>query len=214
MLPELELATAHLVISEPEGTLVLVDGKPVAASATLDLPPGVHAVSVRRDALVHSFAVDTPAGVLTPLPREAPRSPPVPVPVPVPALVSSSPGSFSFPSRAPTVLALGGGAVLSVAAGIYFSFAARADQETSDRLLVRMRSDDLSCRRSGSLCDDYESARSAGQRNALLGTSLLVGGGLLGGAAVVAWVLWPSQATRVVPAAAKDSASVNVVGRF
>jgi hypothetical protein len=212
MLPELELVTAHLVIAEPEGTVVLVDGKPAAASATLDLPAGVHAITVRRDGLTHSFALDTPPGTLTRLaPAEAPR----PVPVPVPALVSSPSVAPSLaPSRTPTVLVLGGGAVLSVAAGIYFSFAARDDQETSDRLLVRMRTDDLACRRSGSLCSDYDSARSSAQRNALLGTSFLVGGGLLGGAAVVAWVLWPSQATRIAPVTTKDSASVTLMGRF
>lgn len=77
-----------------------------------------------------------------------------------------------------------------------------------------MRGDDLSCRRSGSLCDDYESARSGAQRSALLGTSLLVGGGLLAGAAVVSWVLWPAPATRVAPAVNKDSASVTLLGRF
>ena len=216
MLPALELATGHLVIAEAEGAVVHVDGKQVAASTTLDLSPGVHAVTLRRDGLLHSFAVDTPTGVVTHLPAEAPPRPPVAVAVvvPVPALLASSPSSPTTASRTPTVLVLGGAAVLSLAAGIYFSFAARDDQETSDRLLVRMRGDDLSCRRSGSLCDDYESARSGAQRNALLGTSLLVGGGLLAGAAVVSWVLWPAPATRVAPAANKDSASVMLFGRF
>lgn len=224
MLPELEAETGHLVLAEPEGTVVVVDGKQVAAWGTVDLAPGVHAVVLRADGRDRTLAVETPAGAVTRLPSAAPIFTPLAVsPTPTVALtptptlaltLAPTPSASPASGRTAAVLGLGGAAVLALAGGVYFALAARADQETSDRLQVQLRSDDLSCRRSGTLCDDFESARSASQRNSLLGTSLLVGGGVLGGAAVAAWVLWPGSATHVTPAATKDAASITMTGRF
>jgi len=218
MLPELEAATAHLVIAEPEGTVVIVDGKPVASSATVDLAPGMHSVIVRVDGRDRILAVDALAGVLTRLPSIAPGAAAAPAAAPVvmvSALSFAPTSAVAAPSnRNLAVLGLGGAAVLALAGGVYFALAARSEQETSDRLQTQLRSDDLSCKRSGTVCDDFESARSASQRNSLLGTGLLVGGGVLGGAAVAALVLWPASATRVTPSATKDTASITLTGRF
>ena len=202
----------------PEGASVVVDGRPVAASSTVDVLPGIHAVSIRRAGREQRIAVDAPAGVLTPVGAEAEVSPaPAPPPIAAAPQAPVDPRLVSSPSaagRTTTVLALGGAALLTIAGGVYFTLAARDAQETSDQLQIRMRSDDLSCKRSGSLCEDYESARSASSRSSVLGTSLLVSGGVLGGAAVAAWVLWPAATTRVAPMAAKDGGGVTVVGRF
>ena len=217
MMPELEAATAHLVVAEPEGTVVIVDGKQVGSTATLDLSPGIHAVTIRRDGQDRMVALETPAAIVTRIPGAAPASTfavaVTPTLAPDPSLAAAQVPSATS-GRTTAVLGLGGAAVLALAGGVYFALAARADQETSDRLQVQMRGDDLSCRRSGSLCDDFESARSASQRSSLLGTGLLVSGGVLGGAAVAAWVLWPASTTRVAPMAAKDAAGITVVGRF
>jgi hypothetical protein len=225
LLPELEAACAHLALSEPDGAVVLVDGKQVAPTSIVDLAPGMHAVTVQRDGAVRTVPVDlAPAVVTRWRALAAPRTegplqvaPPAPAPAPSPA-PSVAPASVAPAvapsSRTPAVVALGGAAVVSIAAGVYFAFAARNAQETSDRLEVQLRTDDLSCRRSGTLCDDYDSARSAAQRNGLLGTTLLVSGGILGGTAIATWLLWPSSATRFAPTAARDSAGVVMSGRF
>ena len=53
------------------------------------------------------------------------------------------------------------------------------------------------------------------QRSSLLGTTLLVSGGILGGAAISTWLLWPgTKATRLAPTAAKDAAGVVMTGTF
>jgi hypothetical protein len=221
MLPELEAATGHLLVAEPEGTIVIVDGKQIAASATLDLAPGVHSVVLRGDGRERILAVETPAGLATRLPATVPAFVQAfAVPSAFPSASTAALASPLAPAPAPAsgrnvaVLGLGGAAVLALAGGVYFALAARADQETSDRLQVQLRGDDLSCRRSGTICDDFESARSASQRNSLLGTGLLVGGGVLGGAAVAAWVLWPGSVTRVTPTATRDAAGITMTGRF
>jgi hypothetical protein len=224
LLPELEAACAHLALSEPDGTIVLVDGKQVASTSIVDLAPGIHAVTVQRDGGVRTVPVDLAPALVTHWSASAAPSadgpthvPPLPAPAPsaspavAPAWAAPAVGPSS---RTPAVVALGSAAVVSIAAGVYFAFAARNAQETSDRLEVQLRTDDLSCRRSGTLCDDYDSARSAAQRNGLLGTTLLVSGGILGGTAIATWLLWPSSATRFAPTAAKDSAGVVMSGRF
>ena len=111
-------------------------------------------------------------------------------------------------------MSLGGAAVLAITGGVYFSISARDAESTADGLEAQMRSNYFTCKRASAICDDYESARASAQRSSLLGTSLLVVGGVLGGAAVAAWVLWPSAATRITPAATKDAASVTVTGHF
>ena len=218
MLPELEAATAHLVFAEPEGTQAFVDGKPVSITSPLDVAAGVHAVTLRRDGTDRTLAVDLAAGTTTRIPTPAPApAPAAPAPAPAPALTSApalTPAPTPPSNRNTAVLILGGAALLSIAGGVYFSLVAHDDQGTSDRLQTQMRSDDLSCRRSGSLCDDYESARSSAQRNALLGSALLTGGGVLGGAAIAALVLWPSAPARVLPTGSKDSAGLSLSGSF
>ncbi len=226
LLPHLESVTAHLRVAEAEAAIVVVDGRRVGASATLDLVPGIHAVVVRVGADERSFAVETPAGVLTTMPSNEIRmgaasgsSPVTTVPrdsADAYVTHASASSNATSPSRGRdvAVLGLGGAAVLALAGGVYFSLAARSEQETSDRLQMQMRGDGLSCRRSRSLCDDFDTASSAAQRNTLVGTALLVSGGMLGGAAVAAWVLWPKATTHVTPMAGKDTAGITMVGRF
>ena len=67
LVPELESVTARLRIDEPEGSVVVVDGKEVARAITLDVAPGVHAVQVRRGDEERSTAVDAVAGKTTTL---------------------------------------------------------------------------------------------------------------------------------------------------
>ena len=113
-----------------------------------------------------------------------------------------------------TVLTFGAVALAALGTGAYFGISAQGEQSRADRLGAQMRSDDLSCKRSGSLCDDYDASRSAANRESFLATTLLATGGLLTGAAVVAWVLWPAAPARVVPSATKDAGGISVIGRF
>lgn len=218
LLPELEAATAHLALAEPEGTIALVDGREVPATAALDLTPGVHAITVRRNGTDRTWALYLNASVITRVPAVTVIS--APAATPSSGAASAGPAASGLvvaraPSSAPVVLTLGSAALVSIAAGVYFSFLARDAQETGDRLEVQLRTDNLSCRRSGTLCDDFNSARSSAQRSSLLGTTLLVSGGILGGAAISTWLLWPgTKATRLAPTAAKDAAGVVMTGTF
>lgn len=227
LIPELESQTARLRIEEPEGTIVLVDGKEVPHATTLDVAPGMHAVQTRRegderDAVVEAIAAATitfgrvpvaepPTAKpgATPLTMAAAPVPPTVVPVaPSPAEVARAPG------RTTTVLALGGIGLAAIATGIVFAVVAREDQADADRLEVKMRDDDRTCKRAASLCSDYDSATSAAQRSMLLSSTLLATGGLMGGAAIAAWILWPTSTTRMVPVAGKDVAGIGLSGRF
>lgn len=243
LLPELELTTAHLAIAEPDGATVMVDGRVVPASSTLDVAPGIHAVVVRCDGRERTLAIDAPAGVTTRLPPEnvradtarpnddaasamrttnetrvtdAPAVGPSAAELAVSRVMRGAPSGAASPpfGRTAAVIGLGGAALLTIAGGVYFTIDAQSSQQEADRLQARTRNDDLSCRRSGSLCDDLDTARSAAQRSSVVGTALLVTGGVLGGAAVAAWVLWPGAPARVAPSAGKDGAGFTVVGRF
>ncbi|MBS2017136.1 MAG: hypothetical protein JST00_29890 [Deltaproteobacteria bacterium] len=233
LVPELEAQTARLRFDEPEGTVVTVDGAEVGPSSTIDVTPGVHAIVVRRDGVERTFAASALAGTTSTVGEEASEKSATPPATPVTAAASPTPPTVTptpaapsatlappdlvvthAPGRTTTVLALGGVAVATIATGIVFSVIAREDQAEADRLEVKMRDDDRTCRRAGTLCADYDSATSAAQRSMLLSTSMLVTGGVLGGASIAAWILWPTSTTRVVPMAGKDVAGVGVSGRF
>lgn len=226
LVPELEAVTARLRIAERDGSTVLVDGKEVSPTTVLDVWPGIHAVVIRRDGDERTVAVDAPAGAVTSISAEGTRKAGSPgtapavsgrAAMPVPAVTSAAPDGVQMttaPGRTGTVLALGGAAVAALTTGVVLSVVARSDQEKANRLELQMRDDDRSCRRSGTLCSDYESANEAAQRSMMLGATMLAVGGVLGGGAIVAWVLWPTSPTRVVPVAGKDVAGLEVSGRF
>ena len=220
MLPELESATAHLVIAQPDGASVVVDGRRVAASSTVDVLPGIHAVSIRRGGREQLLALDAPAGVLTHVVANAEIAPATVSPsgsqpaAPLAFDAREVGAAGRSPGRATAVISLGSAALLAIAGGVYFTIAAKDQQASADALQLRLRDGNLSCKRSGSLCDDYDSASSAASRDSALGTSLLVGGAVLSGAALASWVLWPAASTRVAPIAAKNGGGVSVMGSF
>ena len=231
LVPELESVTARLRIDEPEGSVVVVDGKEVARAITLDVAPGVHAVQVRRGDEERSTAVDAVAGKTTTLGQDngaeraasasstsnGPAAAAAPAPSPI-VVAPFAPAPAEIVTRAPgrttAVFALGGAALAAIATGVVFAVVAREDQADADRLEVKIRDDDRTCRRAGTLCADYDSATGAAQRSMLLSSSMLATGGVLGGAAIAAWILWPSTTTKVVPMTGKDVAGLGVTGRF
>jgi len=220
-IPELESQTAHLALALPEGASVTVDRRPVAPISTVDVLPGVHAVAIYRNGRDRVLAVEAGVGTTTRVmdPDDAPLAPAVVVPAAVPPPPPATPGSQASSQprgigRGAATATLGGAALVAVAGGVYFTLAARELQKSSDELRVRIRSDDPTCKRSGTLCDDFVSARNAAARDSALGTSFLVSGGVLAGAAFVAWLLWPASTVHVVPTTAKDGAGVLAVGSF
>ncbi|MBX3192621.1 MAG: hypothetical protein KF819_36895 [Labilithrix sp.] len=215
VLPELEGATARLSIRADEGASVLVDGRPIGdGSAVVDVMPGMHAIVVKAAGRETTFAVEAIAGRATDVKATMNVSMSVDV-SPTPVVRTNVDAPMKAESgRTTTVAVLAGAGAAMIAGGVAFTLLARTDQQEADRLHLAMRSDDLSCKRSGTLCDDYEDARSAAQRSSALGTGMLVTGGVLGGAAIVTWMLWPAATTHVVPSATKDAASLSVVGRF
>lgn len=238
LVPELEAVTARIRFDEPEGTVVLVDDKEVAHAATVDVAPGVHAIVIRRDGEEKAAALDASAGVVTAFssgardmnvaPRPGATTPVTVAAAPTSPTVTAMPTTTTSaaagpaealvvtraPGRTTTVLALGGAATLAIGAGIVLAVVARSDQADADQLQVKIRDDDRTCRRSGTLCADYDSASAAAQRSMLLSSTFLATGGILGGAAIASYLLWPTSTTRVVPVGGKDVAGVGVSGRF
>jgi len=229
LIPELEAMTARLRIDEGEGAVVVVDGKEVPRTALLDIAPGMHAVQVRRGGDERSTAVDAVAGTTTTLGQDSPR--PAATVSPVVSATAAAPAASAAvvvgplapppveiviraPGRTTAVLVLGGAAIAAIATGVAFAVVAREDQADADRLEVKIRDDDRTCRRAGTLCADYDSATSAAQRSMLVSSSMLATGGVLGGAAIAAWILWPTATTKVVPMTGKDVAGIGVTGRF
>lgn len=230
LIPELESVTARLRIDEGEGAVVILDGKEVPRLGTLDVAPGMHAVQVRRGSDERSTVVDAASGTTTTLGQESARPAAIAAPV-VPATPAAAPVASTnvvvgplapapveivtrAPGRTTAVLVLGGAAIAAIATGVVFAVVAREDQADADRLEVKIRDDDRTCRRAGTLCADYDSATSAAQRSMLLSSSMLATGGVLGGAAIAAWILWPTATTKVVPMTGKDVAGIGVTGRF
>jgi len=222
LIPELELAVARITFQAPPGTRLTVDGVPNVGTE-IEVEPGIHTVVATLNNDERSLAVDAPAGVTTTTtiafaiaapPEALAPTPAVVAPVIVAPLAPSTSKKSSTATRNWTVLGLGATGVIAIGAGVVFAALASDDRSEAERLYTRMRDDDASCKRSGSLCSDHDSARSGAQRNEAISTSMFVTGGVLSGAAIAAWILWPNASTHVTPAASKDAAFVNVTGRF
>jgi hypothetical protein len=104
--------------------------------------------------------------------------------------------------RSWTSLGLGAGALVAVGAGFALGLAASSERDDADQYRVRMQQSSFNCNRAGTLCDDYDDARSSAQRLEAASTTMFVVGGALAGAALASWLLWPMRSDRALAAMA------------
>jgi hypothetical protein len=235
LLNELNDLTAHVTVKAPEGAVVTIDGAPVATAAVVDVEPGMHSIAINGapalggpaaraiDAAAGSTVqVDfTPAPPLTTAAAAPPPSPPI-----VPAVTAPSSESSPSSSRTWAVASMGGGSVLLLAGGIAFASLASLDRTRAERLYSQMQNDNLSCAQSGTICKDHDSASAAADRESAAATTMFVLSGVLAGATIATWLLWPAAnskskaatTTTTTPAASvaftKDGGSIVMTGRF
>jgi hypothetical protein len=233
ILPELTDLTAHITVKALEGAVVTIDGAPMLSSTT-DVEPGIHSVAIANANGGFARAIDAGAGStihvdLTP-PPPAPAPAPTPTPIASPKVImstsststststtttSSSSSSRESPAaRTWTVATMGGASVVLLAGGIAFASLASMDRGRAERLYTQMQNDNLSCTQSGTICEDHDSASSAADREGAAATTMFVLSGVLAGASIATWLLWPMTKSRASIAFTKDGASVAMTGRF
>jgi hypothetical protein len=199
---ELETQVGRVTIDAPDGAEVKIDGK--VEHGAVELLPGVHAVTVSDGARSKSTVVAIEAGreanvrvaldddgkaeraaapVVVASAAPAPLAPPFVLARPLPAPSGSS--------RTWATLGLAGGAVLAIAGGTVLAFAASGAHDDVSRLQTEKDQSGASCSRNASLCDRIDGARASAQRMDAGSTGLFVVGGVLGGAAIASWILWP-----------------------
>jgi hypothetical protein len=226
---ELEGRTARLEIVADDSATIFVDGAP-SSGGTLDVAVGVHSIVVKSEGHDDvTRAVDAKVGQRTvvnvkaseierqrpPVSSVALSSAPAPLLLVRPPTRASVPdASESHSNKNRVILGLGGAAVAALAAGVFFAWQASNERDEANRLYPQISRGDLSCPRAGSLCGNYDDARSAADRNQAISTGLLVTGGVVGGAAVAAWVLWPSSPVQITPSVGKEVAGAAMHGRF
>jgi hypothetical protein len=201
-LPQAESQIGRLAIDAPAGAQLVLDGfnqgdNPFPAS--IDVAPGDHEVEVKLGAWSRSVHVNALRGAIVSVkidrePEAAP-SPPPPAPPPAPDVVSA-PAAHRQPSTAKivTVAIVGGAAV--IATGLAVGFAVGSHNEANQANTLRSGLSSSAC--SGQqqplppTCPELAAATSAQGRDYNLATDLYVTGGVLAGAAVATWLLWPN----------------------
>jgi hypothetical protein len=224
-------ATAERAIAELErdtarvasAVTFTVDGASHAAGS-VDVMPGVHGVTVLCGDEVQSVAIDAVAGTrfdavckshrdatprdVTPPARAVHDAPPLEAASPPRDRVAPSLVMNDAPGRTRAVVALTAGAVVSVAGGVLFGSLANGARDDSNKLTAQIGANGFSCRRAGTVCSDRDAADSRGQIFGAASTGLFVTSGLLGGAAIMSFLLWPKREMRVAPSTTGMGASV------
>ncbi len=227
---ELESETGRIVIDAPAGTEVVLDGA-VVTEREVRVVAGVHGVTAKRDGRSFSVAVDVLGGgssdvhVVFEEPAPPPPLATVTAAPPIDPLPAFLPLSSPLPvatDRKPetkrnwTSLGLGAGAVAAVGAGFVLALAASSERDDVDEYRARMNQDGFSCKRAGTLCEDYDDTRASAQRLEAASTSMFVAGGALAGAALATWLLWPlrSNGAVITPVAGSKGGGAAAIVRF
>ena len=191
-----------------------IDGVPRSGA---DLLPGIHTVSARCEDRTKNLAIDVAAGDQKEIAIacEQPAvvaAPPVLAAMPMQMVTVTKPISNA---RTWTVLGLSIGAAASVAGGVFFASQAASAQGSADGAKVALGGNGFSCKSSGSVCADYDDARSRATRDTGISTGLFVLSGLSAGAAVATYLLWPKETeTKLVPVVTPSAAAMSLSGRF
>jgi hypothetical protein len=225
---ELEAKTGTVTVTAPKGATVTVDGV-VATSRPMVLTAGVHAFVITQEGKTRSYAVDVVAGTTTThvaslVDAPALAKPPSPPSAAAAKAATVSSGSSTSTStstiaispRTWATIGFGASAVLSLGGAIFFSIEAAGARDDADVLHARVQDSSVSCKRAGTLCTDYDDARSRADRFGALATGLYAVGGVLGGASIVSFLLWPrdKKDTVITPVASPSGAGLRMVGTF
>jgi hypothetical protein len=209
---ELEGETGVLLLVPVADGEVRVDGV-TRRAGELRVTAGAHVVEVRRANVTQTLAVEVAGGgIVAPSlalfePENASTTstnaaPPVAARQPE-TTVDREPNEprSQDPRRISRWLPLGlaGGAIVAVGGGVALGLLGLSARDDADAMQRRISESTTSCKRMGSLCDDYASARSSAQRLEVGATGLFVIGGVLSGAAIVAWAVSPSGRTQISP---------------
>jgi hypothetical protein len=234
---ELMAQTGHIEVVAPPGAQVAVDGAAVGVAPlaeAVDVAPGKHQVALHppqgaaREAEADAFAgqtahvsflvADPPAGppVAATEAQGAAPEPPAPPADRAPAATSQG---ISM-ARIATVATLTGAAAASAVIGIYFGVTSQSNSE--DAKAYQVTNSSSACAhitsQNAAVCNDWNSAVNAQNRDAALSDGFYVGAGLLAVGAVATWFLWPRDATRasavLMPAVGPGGLGVTAVGSF
>jgi len=97
---------------------------------------------------------------------------------------------------------MGGSSVLLATGGVLFASLASADRSRAERLFGEMRGGAVSCDQAGATCSDRDSANAAADRASAAATVFFVLSGVMAGATLTTYLLWPSSSSsskRVTP---------------
>ncbi len=235
--------TGHIDVEAFGGTPLTVDGAAVGLTPLgepVDVMPGKHHVEARSALTAKSADVDVAAGQIAhvsfmtvdppppppppappaePAPQAAAAQPPAEVPGEAPPRDASEPRSPFWTPKVVTVTALGGAAVVAGGLGVYLAVQSRRNASTADGF--RASNPSGAClvpTTSSSVCQQWNDAVDAQNRDALLSGVFYVSGVVLAAGAVATWFFWPKASSgptaRVVPMIGPGQAGLGAVGRF
>jgi hypothetical protein len=186
-----------------EASILLDGAAPHPASWNgdiLDVIPGEHVLSAKRDAGHEEARVTVAAGATVTVrllwkPSDpAPTSRPSAIePTALPEPTLPVPDALSpIPTKTWVLLGLGAGAVASTAVAAGYGFAANRNRQRADEFEAILPA---SCNAS-SACTDWRDVVATQQHEARIATALFVSGGILAAAAIGTLVFWPSSEPR------------------
>jgi hypothetical protein len=232
--------TAHLDVTAPAGTQVVVDGASVGMAPlgdTVDVMPGRHHLEVHTtqgtkeaDAevglgqLVHvSLMLPAEPAAVAAGPLGAPNlhdsvSPPVATASREGAGTEEAERNGPSTPRVIAVLLLGTGAVASVGLGAYFAVQSRNDRDVADGFRSKYPSSSYCLQMSSDPCTQWNDAVQAQGRDATRSYVFYVAGGVLAAGALATWFFWPEGSKdpklALTPAVGPQGAGLGAAGRF
>ena len=231
-LPRAEEQTARVVVEAPPGAEVLVDGQTQGTAPLadpVDVSAGEHEVVARLGSWLRSTHVSTTGGQvfrahfeMAAEPPPAPAAAPPAAPPPPPPAAPEGPAIGRSPSagKIVTVVSLTTAALVAAGLGVVCSVDAQSDASHVTNLSAALPSSSA-CTGSnaGSLqCTTLQHAIQTYNQDRSTATGLYITGGVLAGAALVTWLVWPNQRTQsawyVHPTVEARTAGVVLDGSF
>jgi hypothetical protein len=118
------------------------------------------------------------------------------------------------------VASLGGGALVSLIAGIGFSFGVSGNRSDAQSLSDANRGINCAANPAPAVCAQASDLKNAYDRDSTLSTVFFVGAGVFGAGAIAAALFWPNRSEspqkgiRVIPTFNAQGASLQGIGRF
>jgi hypothetical protein len=219
-LPRAESQIARLHVVAPTGAEILVDGQRAVLDATLgivEVLPGDHDVTARargQEEAQHLTALRGETLTVTLL-ADAPAAPPSVLPEPqVPAAAETDADGLDASTLA-AAIALTSGALVAAGLGVGFALASRSDEAAANGLRSQIGSGGCFGTSRAAQCAALQLAAGVQSRDAWISVGSYIGAGVLAGAGVATWWLWPSLAPlRAAPAFGPGYAALMLDGKW